>query len=260
VPELKIGVQISSLGLPLKKGLETAFRVGARAVELDARQHVRPGQLTSTGLRQLKKTLDDLDLKVCGLGFRTRRGYNVIEKLQERIEATKQVMSMAYQLGANVVVNQIGRVPEEAEGQDWDLLVDVLSELGRHAHHCGAFLAAETGSESGPQLAKLIAALPEGSLGVTLNPGNLVVNSFSAAEAVDAIGTSIMYVHAKDGVRDLAQGRGVEVPLGRGSADFPTLIGKLEEHTYRGYFTVERENADDPVGEVAAAIEYLKNM
>jgi sugar phosphate isomerase/epimerase len=102
--------------------------------------------------------------------------------------------------------------------------------------------------------------LPEGSLGVTLNPGNLIVNSFSPREAIESLGPHIMYVHAKDGVRDLARGRGVEVQLGRGSADFPTLLGTLEEYAYRGYFTVEREHADDPIGEIGMAVEYLKNM
>ncbi len=74
------------------------------------------------------------------------------------------------------------------------------------------------------------------------------------------LGQHIMYVRAKDGVRDLAQGRGLEVPLGRGSADFPELIGLLEEFGYRGYFTVARENATDPINEISMAVEYLSNI
>ncbi len=260
MPELKIGIQLKSLGLPLKRGLETAARLGADAVEIDARGDVNPREMSQTALRQLRKMLDDLNLKVSALGFQTRRGYNVIEKLQERVEATKQVMELAYRLGAAIVVNQIGHIPPEPGDPDWDMLVDVLSELGRHAHRCGAFLAAETGSESGADLARLIAALPAGSLGVTLDPGNLIVNSFSPSQAIDALGQHIMYVHAKDGVRDLARGRGVEVPLGRGSADFPALLGALEEYSYRGFFTIERENSTDPMTEVGAAVAYLRAM
>lgn len=260
MPELKIGIQLNSLAMPLKRGLETAARLGADAVEIDARQHLNPKEMSRTAVRQLRKLLDDLNLKVCAVGFHTRRGYNVVEKLQERVEATKRAMDVAYALGAAVVVNQIGLVSPESEGRDWDLLVEVLGELGRHAHHCGAFLAAETGSESGPDLARLMDALPDGSMGVTLNPGNLIVNSFSPSEAIQSLGPHIMYVRAKDGVRDLARGRGVEVALGRGSADFPTLLGALEEYAYRGYFTVDREHADDPIGEVGMAVEYLRNM
>jgi len=263
VPELKIGVQLSSLRLPLRKALETAARMGASAVEIDARNQLNPREMTDTGLRQLKKTLDDLNLRVCALGFRTRSGYNVTDRITERVEATKSALRLAYKLGASVVVIQIGMVPEveeDEENHDWNMLVDVLGELGKHSQRCGAFLAAETGGESGVHLAKLVHALPEGSIGVTLNPGNLIVNNHSPREAIEALGEHIMYVHVKDGVRDLAQGRGVEVPLGRGSADMPELIGMLEDYSYRGYFTIERENATDPIGEVSMAMEYLRNI
>ena len=260
VPALKIGLQLSSLRLPFRKAIEAASRMGAQAIEIDARQHLNLNQVSQTAIRQLKKTLSDANLSVCALSFTTRNGYNVVERLQERIEATKRAMDMAYKLGASIVVNQIGRIPEEAEGPDWDLLIEVMSELGQHAHYCGAFLAAETGSEDSTTLSKLIAAVPDGAMGVTLNPGNLIVNSFSAKEAVENLGEHIMYVRAKDGVRDLAQGRGIEVPLGRGTADFPELIGMLEEHSYRGYFTVARDNPSDPVSEAAMAVEYLRNI
>lgn len=260
MPELRIGIQLASLKMPLRNALQTAARLGASAVEIDARGEVTPADTTRTALRQLRKMLDDWNLTVSAVGFRTRRGYNVLDRLTERIEATKAAMDLAYALGATVVINQVGNIPDQAEGPEWDLLLQVLGDLGSYSHKAGAFLAAETGSESGPELAKLIDALPEGSLAVNLDPGNLIVNSFSPLEAVQHLGPHIMHVHAKDGVRDLAKGRGLEVPLGRGSADFPAILGALEEHSYRGYFTIERENSPDPVGEIGLAVQYLKNL
>src|SRR4029077_17487927 len=126
--------------------------------------------------------------------------------------------------------------------------------------HWGACRAPESACEGGADLARLIAALPPGSLGVNFDPGNLIVNNFSAADALTVLGEHVLHVHAKDGVRDLAQGRGVEVPLGRGSVDFASLFAVLEEHQYRGYFTIERENADDPLHEIGQAVEYLKSL
>jgi sugar phosphate isomerase/epimerase len=121
-------------------------------------------------------------------------------------------------------------------------------------------LAAETGSESGRDLAGLVEAVPAGSLVVNLDPGNLVVNGFSAEEAVTALAPHIVHVHAKDGVRDLAQGRGLEVPLGRGSVDFPELVGVLEAHRYQGYWTIERQKCADPQGEIEMAVKYLSAL
>ena len=54
--------------------------------------------------------------------------------------------------------------------------------------------------------------------------------------------------------------RGLETPLGRGSVDFPELIGVLEEHNYRGYFTIERRHTSDPVTEIGHAVQYLRNL
>ena len=115
MPQLSIGIQLTSLGLPFQRGLQEAARIGVSAVEIDARVHVKPRECTATALRQLRKLLDDLNLKVCAVRFRTRSGYNVTDRLQERVEATKAAMNLAYKLGAKVVVNQIGRVPEETQ-------------------------------------------------------------------------------------------------------------------------------------------------
>ena len=258
MPQLKVGIQLASLRQPFKKALETASRLGADGVEINARTEFRPADLSATALRHLRKLLDDLQLSVCAVTFRTRRGYNVFDDLDRRIEATKSAMDFAYQIGADVVVNQIGRVPEEAKGPEWDSLLESLTDIGKHGQRCGAVLAAETGSESGSTLAKLIEALPDGSLFVNFDPGNLIINSFSAEEALRILAPHIRHVHAKDGVRDLAQGRGLEVPLGRGSVDFPTVLAVLEQCNYRGYLTIERENSSDPVGEVGAAVSYLR--
>lgn len=258
--QIRIGIQLASLGQPFKAALQTARRLGAEAVEIDARGELKPHELSQSAIRAVRKQLDDLELKVCAVSFRTRRGYNVMQDLEPRIEATRQVMQFAFDLGAPVVVNQVGRVPSKSEGPEWDLLVQVLSDLGRHGQKVGALLAAETGSESGPDLARLLAALPERLIGVNFDPGNLIVNGFSASEAVRLLGPSILHVHAKDGVRDLAQGRGVEVPLGRGSVDFPEILAVLEERQYRGYLTIERENAAHPELEIGQAVQYLRNL
>ncbi len=260
MPQLRVGIQLANLRLPFKKALLTAAKLGADAVEIDARFQLKPSEYTRTGIRQIRKTLDDNNLKICALGFPTRRGYDNLQDLDRRVEATKEVMQFAYDLGCSVVVNQIGRVPESEDSPQWQTLMEVLTDLGRHGQRVGASLAAETGTEDGADLVRLIDALPLGALSVAFDPGNLIINGFSAHEAIGSVGPHVAHVHAKDAVRDLAQGRGLETPLGRGSVDFVELIGALEEHGYRGYFTVEREHAADPVTEIGHAVQYLRSL
>ncbi len=126
-----------------------------------------------------------------------------MDDLDARIDATKQVMKLAYQLRTPIVVNQVGRVPDDVEDPQWTTLVESLSDLGRHGERIGAFLAAQTGSEDGQHLRRLLDALETNAVGVAFHPGNLIVNGFSAQDAVEHLGERVVYVQAADGVRDL---------------------------------------------------------
>jgi sugar phosphate isomerase/epimerase len=221
---------------------------------------LHPAELTRSGVRQIRKMFDDLGLKVCAISFLTRRGYNVTEELDRRVAATKDAMKMAYDLGANVVINHVGHIPDDSQSPEWSLLLEVLSDLGRHGQKVGATLAAQTGAEGGEQLAKLIDALPLGALAVNFDPAALLIHGFSPREALEKLANHVLHVHAKDATRDRARGRGMEVPLGRGSTDLPELLGILEERGYRGYFTVSRERSDDPVFEIGQAVKFLRNL
>ena len=255
-----VGIQLTSLRQPFKKALHTAARLGVGGVEIDGRNEIFSQDLSDTALRQLRKMLDDLNLRVCAVSFQTRHGYHTTEGLDRRLAATKRAQRVAYELRAPVVVNQVGTVPAESSGPEWDLLVDSLGELGHHGQHVGALLAAETGSESGADLKRLLEAVPGQLVAVDLNPAKLIVNGFSPREAAEQLGGQIAHVHASDAVRDLARGRGIDVTLGRGSAEFPELLGVLETFQYRGFVTVESRASEDPPAEIQMAVEYLKNL
>jgi sugar phosphate isomerase/epimerase len=246
--------------MPLAKALPAVRRMGLHGLEFDARGEMRPQDLGPTALRQLRKLLDDNELRVCAVEFHTRRGYGVMDELDRRVEATKAAMKMARALGCDLIVNQVGHIPEDLTKGEGQTLVEVLRDLGHFGQHTGAMLCAETGSETPADLKRLLDALPTGALAVTLDPGNLVMNGFSPREAVDVLGDAIRHVHAHDAARDLRQRRGIEVELGRGEVDFPNLLGALEEHDYRGWLSIERDDAEDPRMEIEAAAQYLAGL
>jgi sugar phosphate isomerase/epimerase len=260
VPALKIGIQIASLRLPLKVAVPLVAEWGVQAIELDARRGFTPAEASQTALRQLRKMLADHRLRVSAVSYATRRGYDVAEDLERRIDGTKWAMKLAGALGSPVVVNRVGDIPEQPDEPAWTLLLQVLQDLGRHGQHVGALLAAETGAEDPAALKRLLEALPVGSLGVDLNPGNLLVHGHLPREAVQTLGPHILHVHVTDGVRDRARGRGQLVPVGRGMADWPELLGALEEQDYRGDFTIERRDAEDAEYELHAAVKYLRSL
>lgn len=257
--QLKIGIHLPSLRVPLRQALPLAAKLGADAVEIDAQLNLRPGELSQTALRQLRKTLDDYRLRVCAISFRTRRGYGDLEQLDARVLRTKEVMRMAHALGTSVVVIHVGSIPAESQGAQWNLLTEVLADLGRHGQHVGAMLAAQTSGTGGDAMSRLIAALPAGSLGVDFDPGRLVVDGFDPLVAVGLLAPHVLHVHATDGVRDQSRSQNIEVPLGRGSVGWPALLGALEQSGYRGYFTIQRESTNPEV-EIGQSVQYLRNM
>ncbi|MEQ1829868.1 MAG: sugar phosphate isomerase/epimerase family protein [Pirellula sp.] len=259
MPGLRVGVQLTGLKLPFKQALHAAARMGADAVEIDARFGLKPSELVGTALRQVRKLLEDLNLRVASVRYPTRRGYECEDELDRRIQGTKQAMKMAYDLGASVVVNHVGQIPDSPEEPNWQILRTVLSDLGNYSQRVGAFLACETGAEPLEKLSSLIDSLPDGSVGVTLTPGNLFVNGFDL-NGLPGIAKHVMLVHAKDGVPDRSRGRGTEVPLGRGMAEFPEIIAVLEEHHFSGYFVVENDNPRNPIDEIAMSVQFLKNI
>ena len=255
---LKLAIRLDSLGLTLKRSLDVAAQRGVRWVELNGRGEIHPDTMTATGLRHLKKMLEERNLRVACLRFQTRRGYDDPNGLERRVEATKAAMDLAYKLGTSSVINSIGFVPEEPEDPRYQSLSLVISDLGRYGARIGAFLAAETGAESGATLAGLIERDEEGFIAVALNPGQLVVNQHSVIDAVKSLRSRIQLVCATDGVLDLAAGRGVTVPIGEGTADFPQIFAMLEDVAFQGPCVVGR--ADSRLSEIDQGLAYLGNL
>lgn len=259
--QVRIAIRLSSLGLPFRQALAAAASLGAKAIQIDAGTDVRLSELSTTGIRQLRKMITDFDLRLAAIRFQTRRGFDCADGLSRRIDATKDVMSIAYQLGGPLVINQIGNLPDSPEDPRYEGLAAVISDLGKHGTRVGTLLAAETGTESGPTLARLLQSDQNAFVAAALNPGKLIVNRFDVDEAVTALSDRIQIVIASDGVLDLAAGRGINVPLGQGTTDYPALLAQLEQQGFAGYFVVGDETATPQSPQrTADAIEYLQNM
>jgi sugar phosphate isomerase/epimerase len=257
---MKIAVALSCWQQPIKTALRLAADLGIQGVVIDARQGLRPDELSQTGARQFRKLLEDLNLQVSALAYPTRRGFGVGEDLDRRVEGTKAALQFARQLGTNIVLNQIGQVPADEQSREWQTMVEVLTDIANFSNKAGAILAAKTGSESAADLARLLDVLPAGLIGVDLDPGQLIVNGFSGIDAATTLGSRVRHVTVNDGMRDLAVGRGLEVQVGRGVADWPAMLGTLEEHGYRGWLSIDRRGSPQPELEVRETVEFLRSL
>jgi len=249
-----------SLSGDLRTALRRARDLGLHGVELDARSGLEPGQATQTGLRQIRKWLGDEGIVVSAVAFRTRSGYADSARLEGRIAATKSALELAHALGAGVVLNHIGDIPVTPEDPQWQLLVDVLADIGAWGQRAGATLCAEAGRAAPADLVRLIEALPEGSIACDLVTGALVVHGHDPVDAVGLLAPHLQSVHATDAVAGPFAGRGRAVVLGTGEVDFPAVLGALEERDYHGWIGLEPVDDRAARDELAAAIQYLRDL
>ena len=257
---LKVGIRLESLDLPLRRALTEAGRLGVSGVQVDAVGDLAPDALSETGRREFRHRLRSHNLELTALSCPLRRGLDVAENQQPRLEHIQKVMSLSYDLGPRIVIVQAGQIVEDLNDPRMNILRESLHDLACHGDRSGTTLALETGLESGAVLASFLDRFDSGSLGVNLDPANLLLHNFDPYESIQALGRRIVHVHAKDARQASASRAAQEVPLGHGDIDWLKLLGTLEEVEYRGWLVIERETGDNRRVEVAADVAFLRRL
>ena len=257
----RLAVPVRPLASDFRRSLSIAREFGVRGIEIDGRHGIDLATLSDTGIRQIRKWLDDAGLHVAAVSFPTRGGYAEQDRLEARVMATKQAMLQAHRLGATVLLCRLGDIPSAEDGTNWQVLIDVLADLGQTGQQTGALFCAEAGRAGPEDLRRVIEAVPAGSLQVHLVTGALLVHGHDPAEAAMTLAADIGYVHATDAVAGAYAGHGQAVPLGTGQVDLPPVLAVLEERGYRGWVGVESIAAqrEDAAREIASALNQLRD-
>lgn len=253
---LRIGIVARSLRTPLRRSLATAGQLQADGVEIDLRTELPTTDLGPSAIRQVRKLLEDHRLALAAVAFPTRRGFAHAEQLDQRMAATRAAIDAASKLGTRTLVIHPGPIPAEDEPAR-QVLRESLTALARTADHYGVTLALQADSDNGEALPAVLEELPADTVGVCFNPAELVAGGWNPSEAVQHFGNRLCYLYAADAVRDLATRGAVSVELGRGSVEWPELLGRLEEHEYRGWLCAGLREGSG-LEELENAIAYLR--
>jgi sugar phosphate isomerase/epimerase len=80
-------------------------------------------------------------------------------------------------------------------------------------------------------------------------------------EAFRVLAPWIKHLHVKDATRTKKFGTwGAEVPWGEGEVESEILATILEEIGFEGAMAIEREAGDDRLGDIAIAVDKLKEI
>ena len=260
MPHVTIGLRVRCLQLPLRDALRRAAQLGAEAVQIDALGELSPQNLTQTAQRDLRHYLKHLGLQLSALGFPTRLGYDTADGLDQRVSATQAVMGLAYRLGARVVTNQLGRVPDDTGAEAWAVLTEALGELAAHGDRVGTVFAAEIGPNPASRLRQLLDRHDSAGLGVSYDPGSVLLHGGDPLAGVVELGGAIVYSHARDARRDTTTGDVTEDVPGTGEVDWRAYLAALEGIGYNGSLTVHRSGPALSVDDAGASIAFLKQQ
>ncbi len=259
---LKIGILADCLGLPIRKGIETAAELGAEGIQV----YTTTGELAAHKLDlaardELRSLIQSLDLELAALcGDFGGGGFTDAASLEWRIPRTCEVIDLAVDLGTRVVTTHVGVVPEDERAPEWETMRRGICEAGAYAEEKGCVLATETGPETPALLGRFLDSVQAHAraVGVNYDPANLVMGGFDHIAGVSILADYIVHTHAKDGLRP-PQGP-AEVPLGEGHVNFPEYLEALQAAGFDGFLTIEREAGKDRVGDYRRAVQFLRTL
>lgn len=257
---LKVGVMIESFRLGTKGGIKKAAELGADGFQIYVTGgEMAPWNMGQSARREFRHFVDSLGLTISALCGDLGHGYTDRDKLDELIDKSRQILDLSADLRVPIVTTHIGVIPEDSAHPTWGILTEALEELGAYAEKTGSVFATETGPEDPALMRQFLDSLNTEAVRVNYDPANLVMRGFDHVKGVRDLAPYIVHTHAKDGTRT-PEGRGKEVPLGEGQVDWPAYLGALEEVAYDGFFTIEREVGENPVADIAKAIEFLRRF
>lgn len=236
--------------------VRTASQTGATGLQFDARQQLRPAELSETGRRQLLHTLTEQNRSVASLTFPLRRPLHDVEQLEGRLAAIKQAMQFAWDLKSRVLTCRIGRIVEEADSADGLRQREVLGDLARHGNHVGVTLSITPSGDPPDALRSLLAEIDEGPLGIDFDPAERVMSRHNPIDSLRDLHQHVSHMTLRDALRD-ADGSGQETVVGRGEVPWEELLATADEMNYSGWLTIDRRSGDAPLADMTRAVKFI---
>ena len=228
---------------------------------VDASGDLAPDRLSDTGRREVRHALRSVELNLIALNLPTRRPFDSLDQIEDRLARADRAFTLAYELGTRLVLARVGGLPPESDEIRRAAFTTALLELGKRADHRGVRFAIETGTEPGGVLGSYLDALGLPSLAVSLDPSSLLRQGIDPVSATRELGGWVAHAYANDASKatERANPRGVGFPPG--VLDWEEYLGALEEINYRGYYlTVWPDPDSDPLAQFKAVAGRLRSF
>jgi sugar phosphate isomerase/epimerase len=222
---------------------------------IDAVGDLAPNRLSDTGRRELRHLLRSVEVALIALHLPTRRPFDTVDQLEDRLRRAESAFTLGYELGTNLVLARLGAIPPESNAPGRETFVGAARELGRRADHRGVRLAVETGPDPGDAVRALLDELGSVGLAASIDPSALLEHGHDPIAATRALGPWVAHAYATDAPAPAGRYGGSTTRL-----DWEAYLAALEEANYRGFLTVWPDPDRDPGPSFAAVADRLSGL
>ncbi len=278
--DARIAVKTNNLGLDRYEAMELVAGWGIGGVHITASGPFEPEKLSKQDRRDLVRHVESLGLTISAI-MKWGGGVDLCEEedWEANVEEGKRLLELAADLECGIWGAHVGIMPWETSDPGWENMVRAMERLGAHGESVGACVAIEMGPEPPRIVRRLIETVGSEAIRVNYDPANLVIwpallakrrgeeydrewalEQYEPVEGARTLGEFVVHCHAKDAmVHD--NGDYQEVPLGTGWVDFERWVSLLDDGAgFDGFYAIEREVGDDPVGDIHDAVEFLRGL
>ena len=238
---------------------ETENVGGTGGVDSIAKQRKDIEELLASGRWKISSTLHNSRYDDYSTLESIRRTGGLVpdEHWEENRKIVADVIKLSAEWGSPYMMLHAGFINHK-DPVGFAKLTDRLKYVRDLCADAGIELTLETGQETADDLAEMLSNLP--GVYVNFDPANMILyGKGDPVRAVKILSPWIKHVHVKDAnYSKVPEQWGEEVAWTKGQVNADAFIAALDEVGFKGYLAVEREAGDDRAGDIAAAVEDLK--
>ncbi len=278
--DARIAAKLNNLGMDRYEAMELVASWGIGGVHLSASGPFEPENLSGQDRRDLVRHVESLGMTISAI-MKWGGGVDLCEEenWDANVEEGKRLLELAADLECGIWGAHVGIMPWETSDPGWDNMVRAMERLAAHGESVGACVAIEMGPEPPRIVRRLIETVGSERIRVNYDPANLVIwpallakragdeydrewalEQYEPVEGARTLGEFVVHCHAKDALVE-DDGQYQEVPLGTGWVDFQRWVSLLDDEAgFDGFYAIEREVGDDPVGDIRGAVDFLRGL
>jgi len=251
---MKIGTMDNVLAKPWDELFDEAARLGFDGVELDvkAATYLETEVWSEAGRVALRERRECTGVEIASLCLADVAGLMTNpETRTQGVAAVADARRFCDELGAGVILFPM--ILGQSEEESFALWRDGFKAAFDQTAGCTARVGMESVGRKGrsaEQMRAVMDAVGSPDLGVYYDVGNAAYQGFDNLSEIAQLGDRIFQVHMKE----------IGAEMGAGKLDFPALLTALKGVGFDGYLILETEAGDDPAGNAAKNLAFLKHL